>query len=242
MAKIYKKAPPKDARSSKLKAVFSVFLIICGTLLFLASLGPVIYTEFWYSVKQNKDQKMLLNLPGVLESSASGAVRDSVFARFLTGRDILIDPVNTGFSIVIEKIGVNAPIVENVSISYSSAYKAALREGIAHAINSSKPSEKAGNVYLFAHASMNFWELGGYATTFNLLRKMSTGDPIYVFYQGRAYLYEVINLEKYEDWNTYPITRPVIEPLLTLQTCDPPGTTLNRLVLTAKLKRVFSSD
>ncbi|EKE00377.1 MAG: hypothetical protein ACD_22C00036G0004, partial [uncultured bacterium] len=32
--------------------------------------------------------------------------------------------------------------------------------------------------------------------------------------------------------------RPVIEPILTLQTCDPPGTTINRLIVTAKLEKV----
>jgi len=97
------------------------------------------------------------------------------------------------------------------------------------------PSEKPGNVYLFAHASIDFWRLGRYATVFNLLRKMEKGDKVHVFYKGDDYIYEVINKEVQKGFNTFPLTRTTIEPILTLQTCDPPGTTLNRLIVTAKL-------
>ena len=56
-----------------------------------------------------------------------------------------------------------------------------------------------------------------------------------IFYQGDRYVYKVVNREVVKGWNTTSITRSVIEPILTLQTCDPPGTTINRLVVTAKL-------
>ena len=51
-------------------------------------------------------------------------------------------------------------------------------------------------------------------------------------------MYEVVNKEIVKGWNTNPLTRPTIEPILTLQTCDPPGTTINRYVVTAKLVEV----
>jgi LPXTG-site transpeptidase (sortase) family protein len=70
---------------------------------------------------------------------------------------------------------------------------------------------------------------------FNLLRKLDFGDRIHIFYKGETFIYEVVNKEVMKGWNTYPITRSVVEPILTLQTCDPPGTTINRLVVTAKL-------
>ena len=151
----------------------------------------------------------------------------------------MITPVNKDFAIVIEKIGVNAPIVANVSISNEEQYDEALKNGVAHASFSDYPSDKAGNVYLFAHASLNFWDLGKYATVFNLLKKLDYGDLVHVFYKGKTYVYVVANKEVINGWNTNPITRSTIEPILTLQTCDPPGTTLNRFVVTAKLKEII---
>jgi sortase (surface protein transpeptidase) len=47
-----------------------------------------------------------------------------------------------------------------------------------------------------------------------------------------------VSKELLKGWDTFPLTRTTIEPILTLQTCDPPGTTLNRLVVTAKLLEV----
>jgi sortase A len=144
-------------------------------------------------------------------------------------------PVNEDFSIVIEKIGVNAPIVADVSVTDEKAYREALKKGVAHAISSDYPTTAPSNVYLFAHASLNFWDLGKYATVFNLLRKLELKDKINIFYKGDRYVYEVVNKEVVKGWNTNSITRSVIEPILTLQTCDPPGTTINRFVVTAKL-------
>ena len=102
-------------------------------------------------------------------------------------------------------------------------------------MTSDYPSINPGNVYLFAHASLNFWDMGKYSTVFNLLRKLENKDKIHLFYNEKHFIYEVVGKEVYKGWNTYPISRPVIEPILTLQTCDPPGTTLNRMVITARL-------
>jgi sortase A len=202
-----------------------------GILLLLDAFGPLIISEGWYLLKEIKHQQYSLQ--------AKNGVTDSVFARFLSSDPVLIKPVNTDFAIVIEKLDVNAPIVQNVNVSDPQAYAEALKYGVAHASISDYPSDQPGNVYLFAHSSLNFWQLGKYATVFNLLGKLTTGDRINVFYKGKDYVYAVVNMEVYPGWNTYPLTRPVLEPILTLQTCDPPGTTLNRLVVTARLIGVY---
>lgn len=201
-------------------------LIFVGLLLFLVALIPYLRDEVWYFVKQEKNQKFVLGGVGQ---------KDSVFARYLSAKDISVEPVDRQFGVVIEKIGVNAPVVADVAVSDEQAYKEALKYGVAHASSSAYPSKEPGNVYLFAHSSLNFWELGKYAQVFNLLRKLQPGDTVHVFYEGSDFKYRVVNMERYKGFNTYALARPVIEPLLTLQTCDPPGTTLNRLVVTAKL-------
>jgi LPXTG-site transpeptidase (sortase) family protein len=206
------------------------FLIVLGVIFLLFAYGPIAYDEVWYQLKVLKDQRLSLNDPSAQE--------DSVFARFLTTSPISIEPVNKKFSIVIEKLGVNAPIVMDVPVADRNAYFEALHDGVAHASVSEYPSDGPGNVYLFAHSAVNFWEFGKYAKVFNLLRKLEIGDRVHVFYDEQDYIYEVVNSEVLKGWNTYPLTRSVIEPTLTLQTCDPPGTTLNRLVITANLVEV----
>lgn len=198
--------------------------------------GPLVKDEAWYVLKQFKDQVFIISTD--TKASQNDNVSDSAFARLLSSKPIILDPVNKDFALVIEKIGVNVPVVADVSVTNEDAYIEALKNGVAHASSSPYPSKEPGNVYIFAHASVNFWRLGKYATVFNLLRKLEIGDRVHVFHEGSEYVYEVVNKETMKGWNTYPITRAVIEPTLTLQTCDPPGTTLNRLVVTSKLIEV----
>lgn len=204
-------------------------LIFFGILFLLMSFGPLIAQEIWYFVKDMKNQEYSLDVSG------KDSEEYSVFGNLLKSTPVKMKPVNEDFSIIIEKIGVNSPIVRDVSVVDEKAYKEALKTGVAHAISSDYPTTAPSNVYLFAHASLNFWDLGKYATVFNLLRKLDLKDRINIFYQGDRYVYEVVNKEIVQGWNTNSITRAVIEPILTLQTCDPPGTTINRLVVTAKL-------
>jgi len=218
------------AQTKKTLFSFANLLIFLGLIFLVLSFGPLLVSEVWYFIKEIKNQNYILE--------DSTAQKDSVFARFLSKNPIRIDPVNRNFALVIEKIGVNAPIVANVSVASEDAYKEALKSGIAHAISSDYPTESASNIFLFAHASLNFWDLGKYSTVFNLLRKLNYTDKIHIFYDEQDYVYEVVNKEVVKGWNTNPLTRPTIEPILTLQTCDPPGTTINRYVVTAKLVEV----
>ena len=205
-------------------------LIGAGILILFLTYGPVIFAEIGYKLKQIKNQRYGLN--------EAGGVVDSPFARLLSSKPILLTPVNKEFSLVIEKIGVNVPVVRDVIVTNEDAYINSLKNGLAHAATSPYPSTDPGNVYIFAHSSVNFWRLGKYATAFNLLRKLEPGDKVHVFYDDQDFVYEVFNKEVRKGWDTYPIKRKTIEPILTLQTCDPPGTTLNRMVVTARLLEV----
>lgn len=213
----------------KLLSLLGNLLLIAGLIMLAIAYGPLIYDEAWYFLKTKKNQEITLN------TSETKNITNSPFAKLLSTDPISIKPINQNFSIVIEKIGLNAPINKDVAVTNKEKYNNALKTGIAHASISDYPSKNAGNVYLFAHSSINFWELGKYAKAFNLLRKVELGDKIHIFFNKKDYVYEVMNKEIYNGWDTYPLKRPTIEPILTLQTCSPPGTTLNRLVVTAKL-------
>lgn len=197
-------------------------MIIVGTLFMVISFGPFIKDEVWYYAKEKlfKD---------ITQDSSSP------FANLLKLNPIVI---SNEFNLYIEKIGVNVPVVKDVPVWDKDAYIEALKGGVAHASSSPYPSEDIGNVYIFAHASLNFFENGKYATEFNLLRKLEVGDEIIVTYKGKTYVYKTVNKEKVKGWNTYPLTRPVLGNILTLQTCDPPGSTINRLIVTANLVEI----
>ena len=114
--------------------------IFLGVALLVLSFYPVINDEFWYFFRQIKHQQIILSYSGV------PVVTDSPFARLLSTRPITIVPVNKDFSIVIEKLGVNAPIKADVTVTDTKAYNVALKEGVAHASTSDYPSQEPGNV------------------------------------------------------------------------------------------------
>jgi len=203
-----------------------------GILMIVVSFGPFLLGELKYSIMQS--QGSLYQLVG----DDSGGSDQSPFGFLKKQAIISLKPVNTDFAIVIEKIGVNAPIVHNVPVWNKDSYMEALKKGVAHASFSDYPDEISSNVYLFAHSSLNIFEHGKYATVFNLLRKVEKYDRIHIFYDNKIYIYEVVTKEIVRGWDTHPLKRHTIEPLLTIQTCDPPGTTLNRLVVTSRLVKV----
>lgn len=210
------------------------FFIFTAVLLAFLTLWPLLYPQARYYINSFIGQKFKIETiqSGSEEKQGSDL---SPFAQMLQGPPpIKIDPVNKDFSIVIEKINVNAPIVANVSMSDRKQYKEALKDGVAHAKGSAAPGE--GATYLFAHSSLDFWELGKYATVFNLLGKSEEGDRIVVFYENKRYDYYVASKETVKGGDITAFYEQSDQPLLYLQTCTPPGTTWNRLIVKAVLK------
>ena len=156
----------------------------------------------------------------------------------LTGRQYIlpriITPVSTDFGIVIEKINANAKVVADVNPAKEAEYMAALRQGVAHAKGTSYPGQK-GNIYLFSHSTDAPWNVVRFNAIFYLLGKLETGDRVIIFYQGRRFDYIVFDKIIAKPEETQYLTNVYPESILTLQTCDPPGTTLNRLIIRAKL-------
>lgn len=204
--------------------------LILGSLLYLfLAFWPIASLEAGYRLRQWR---------GVTYSLEKGAAapKFSPFA-YLIGQPtpLKVTPLNRGFSLIIEKIGVNAPVVKNVNVANDRDYLEALKFGVAHAAGTAPPSDSTGNTYLFAHSALDFWNFGKYAMVFTLLSKLQKGDRIVIFYEGRRYDYQVFNKEIVKDFDTTPLLKNYGEPVLTLQTCDPPGTALNRLIVTARL-------
>lgn len=149
---------------------------------------------------------------------------------------LAINPIDPSYDIIIPKIGANARIIPNVDPGNESAYFAALKQGVAHAAGTVYPG-LPGNSYLFAHSVGNFWEVNRWNAVFYLLKEIEPGDEIDIYWNGERYLYRAYEKRVVEANETGYLSAQANYPMLTLQTCWPPGTTLKRLLVFARLQK-----
>jgi LPXTG-site transpeptidase (sortase) family protein len=142
---------------------------------------------------------------------------------------VFLDP---NFGIYIPKIKVNSRVTKNVSPYDKDEYMKALQTGIAHARGSSTPN-MSGNVFLFAHSAVNFYERNKYDVYFYLLGELKEGDEVYVSYEGRIYKYRVSGTKITSKDDTKYLGDYDENDTLTIMACYPPGMDLKRIIVTA---------
>lgn len=145
----------------------------------------------------------------------------------------ILVPKDPNFSLIVEKIGANAPIIANVDPSNKAVYNDALKRGVAHALGTSFPGE-AGVSYLFAHSTDTIFNVPRYNAIFYLLNDLAPGDDVVVFFGGKRFNYKVTEKKITEPEDVSYFTLETQEEILVLQTCYPPGTTWKRLIVVAK--------
>ncbi len=207
-------------------------LIIGGVILAFVSFWPFINAEIRYWWDNFRGQQYVL--AGDQPTTNQGGFGDLL----KPPPAITVVPASTQFGIVIEKIDVNSPVVENVDSTNYNEYISALSHGVAHAKGTAVPGSTTAannNVFLFAHSAINPIQAHKYNSVFYLLRKVEIGDRITTFYHGHRYDYIVFDKQVVQATDTRYLTDVSKEPILTLQTCDPPGSSLRRLIVTAKL-------
>lgn len=220
----------------------SNFFILFGLLSLVVSFLPIIAVEIKFHLNQ------LRGIRYEIDSSTTKVLSDQFPTQTaISSTDpiefsgdllkiatpIKITPVDKN-SLVIEKLNINTPIIFDVPPTDKNAYEEALKHGIAHAKGTPKPGE-VGNSYLFAHSTLNPLEIERYSAVFTLLNKLEVGDRIISFIDRTRYDFSVTEKQIVPSFNTEPLLRNFDEPVLTLQTCYPPGIPLNRLIITAKL-------
>lgn len=134
-------------------------------------------------------------------------------------------------TISIPKINVKAPVNYEPSIQEAAIQKS-LETGVVHYGNTALPGQN-GNVAIFGHSSNDWWEPGDYKFVFVLLDKLAPGDQVTMDYNSQRYTYEVTGSRVVEPTEV-SVLNPTSTPTLTIITCTPPGTSLKRLVVTAK--------
>lgn len=134
-------------------------------------------------------------------------------------------------TLTIGKINVHAPI-QFISSVVEADFQVALQDGVVHYRTTALPGQN-GNVAIFGHSSNDWWEPGNYKFVFVLLDKLVPGDQITLDYNSVRYTYEVTG-SKIVEPTAVDVLNPTATPTLTLITCTPAGTSLKRLVVTAK--------
>lgn len=214
--------------SIKYKIVFLVRFF--GYLLFYMGLfgivfifGPFLQVELGYRIDKGT---------GVKRTVADVIPATEGFDEIQTSEDLIV-PVSTEFGIVIEKINANAKIIPEVNPADEKQYTKALAEGVAEALGSTPPGQP-GNLYLFSHSTDAPWNIVRYNAIFYLLRELDVGDRVVIFYKKKRYNYIVFDKIVTDASDVSYLTKIYNTPVLTLQTCDPPGTLLKRLVIRAR--------
>lgn len=227
-------------------------LIFSSIMIVVKTFATPLYAEFGYFVDTVVIGKKYVVFEGFGDGKGSGFIpqvddknknpydtshRSQLGSFFGLSSSESIVPIDPASSIVIPKIAANARIIQNVSATDERVYLESLKDGVAHASGTKLPGE-GGNIFLFAHSTDYVWNISTYNALFYLLYKLEKDDEIDVFYEGKRYVYLVSEKKVVlPDQVGYLVNSTQTEQL-TLQTCWPPGTTFQRLIVIAKRKAI----
>ncbi len=223
------------------------FLFLFAIFGVLATFGPAVYYEAQFRIIQIRGVHFTVfgsttqNEPipsgfGEILKNENGESSNPGFAQILAGpKEQILVPKNTQFSIIIPKIGASSRIFANVDVSNEDEFLPILQQGIAHARGTVFPGMQ-GNIYLFAHSTDNFWDVGRYNAVFYLLKDLGKGDQVIVFFENVRHNYVVYDTKIIDPQDVSYITQSqkTKQETLILQTCWPPGTTWKRLLVFAR--------
>lgn len=179
-------------------------------------------------------------------TESNTVIREDRFSpkKLVTGAaklDINLDIAPYDNRIIIPKIGKNIPLVDvglNSSFDFDHIENIFMRElekGIVRYPGTAKPGEK-GNAFIFGHSSNYPWMKGEYNSVFALLDELSFGDEVIVYFNQKKYTYIIKEKKVVKPGNVKVLERDQEKKELSLMTCWPIGTTINRLIVFAELQ------
>lgn len=133
--------------------------------------------------------------------------------------------------VIIPKINVELPVDFTQTSTNEATIENALESGVVHYPTTVMPGQD-GNTAFFGHSSNNIFNKGKYKFAFVLLHELVPGDTFYITDHSKVYVYKVITKD-IVDPSDVAVLGPVAgqTATATLITCDPPGTSLHRLII-----------
>ncbi len=174
-----------------------------------------------------------LLLPTLTKSTSKAAPKPQVPNHFDTYLNQTLDwEALNDFKLIIPKLDLNVDVKPSVDILNLKTWQQALKQGVAHAQGSSFPNQP-GTTYIFGHSTDYPWNIQLYNALFYSLNDLNFNDQIFISYQKEPYAYRVYNKQIIKASDLSFLNSD--QDRLVLQTCWPPGTTLKRLVIEARL-------
>jgi LPXTG-site transpeptidase (sortase) family protein len=165
---------------------------------------------------------------------------ERIIAPFITpSRSVSNTPIITDLSsttvdkeskVIIPKINVEIPVVYDEPSIQEDRVQKALERGVLHYATTPNPGE-LGNSVIFGHSSNNILNQGKYKFAFVLLNRLENGDTFMLQKDGKRYVYKVFEKRVVAPTEISVLDATDRPATATLITCDPPGTSINRLVV-----------
>lgn len=191
------------------------------SLLFGLSMGAVVVVIFLFSFFNE-----VVIAPFIQPSRVSASTP------LIVSNDSFADVKKT--EVIIPKINLEIPVNYNERSTDEPTIETDLENGIVHYPTTVAPGQ-TGNAAFFGHSSNNIFNKGKYKFAFVLLHTLVEGDTFYLTYGGKVYVYKVIS-RTVVDPSQIGVLGPVAgeAATATLITCDPPGTSLKRLIVVGR--------
>lgn len=155
-------------------------------------------------------------------------------SKAVSSTPIIIDPnssvVGKESKIIIPKINVEIPVVYDVNTVSEAAIQKGLERGVVHYSSTPDPGQ-FGNSVIVGHSSNNLLNPGKYKFAFVLLKQLNEGDTFMLTKGGKRYVYRVFDKKIVKPSDVSVLGSTSKPATVTLITCDPPGTSINRLVV-----------
>ena len=133
--------------------------------------------------------------------------------------------------VIIPKISVQLPVVYGLPSIEEDQVQKSLESGVIHYPNTAVPGQQ-GNAAFFGHSSNNIFNKGKYKFAFVLLHELVPGDIFYLTHNQKVYAYRVYEKKVVDPEDVWILgNAPGKVSTAALITCDPPGTSLRRLVV-----------
>ena len=217
---MFKREESKEKKVGYLKYL-GILLLLGGFGVLIATFFPIIkaYINYYFTPQPKKEAKVEIVEP------------DEEITQEIT-KETEVVFIDQDFGLYIPKIGANSKVIRNVDPYKESEYDKALISGVAHAKGTALPNQE-GNVFLFAHSAVNFYERRKYNVYFYLLDELEKEDEIYVSYQGQIYQYSVLEVKRVNPSEVEYLGKYLPKDTLTLMTCWPAGANIKRTIVTA---------
>ncbi len=156
-------------------------------------------------------------------------------SRSVSSTPIIIDPNTSGSTspepkIIIPKINVEVPVVYDQPSIEEKAIQQSLEQGVVHYAITPHPGEQ-GNAVIVGHSSNNILNRGKYKFAFVLLSRLENGDTFMINKEGKRYVYKVYDKRIVKPDDVSVLGNLGKAASVTLITCDPPGTSISRLIV-----------